>query len=63
DGSGKHLRGPVKTYEDHRMAMSFTPLALLNNSVIIEEPEVVRKSYPGFWNDLKTLGFVIEEEH
>jgi 3-phosphoshikimate 1-carboxyvinyltransferase len=46
------------TYEDHRMAMSFAPLAMFGD-IIIEEPNVVEKSYPKFWEDLKTLGFEI----
>lgn len=45
-----------KTYQDHRMAMALAPLAL-RLPVIIEEPEVVNKSYPGFWDDLATAGF------
>lgn len=48
------------TYEDHRMAMAFAPLAVLH-PVVIEEPDVVRKSYPEFWADLEGLGFCIEE--
>jgi 3-phosphoshikimate 1-carboxyvinyltransferase len=47
---------PVKTYGDHRMAMAFAPLALILGSVQIENPEVVSKSYPGFWEDLKETG-------
>lgn len=47
------------TYEDHRMAMAFAPLALLN-PIHIEDPAVVGKSYPGFWEDLKRLGFRIQ---
>lgn len=47
-----------QTYEDHRMAMAFAPLALLR-PVRIEEPGVVVKSYPGFWEDLQALGFRI----
>ncbi len=46
------------TYEDHRMAMAFAPLAMLG-SINIEEPNVVVKSYPQFWEDLKKLGFEI----
>jgi 3-phosphoshikimate 1-carboxyvinyltransferase len=46
------------TYEDHRMAMAFAPLALFS-SINIEEPNVVVKSYPQFWEDLKILGFII----
>ena len=41
----------IKTYEDHRMAMAFAPLAMLMN-VDIEEPGVVAKSYPEFWEHL-----------
>ena len=48
------------TYEDHRMAMAFAPLAMLGD-VIIEEPNVVEKSYPKFWEDLKKLDFEITE--
>ncbi len=47
----------VNTYGDHRMAMAFAPLALLSGSIQIENPEVVSKSYPGFWEDLKKFGF------
>ena len=46
------------TYEDHRMAMAFAPLAMFGN-IRIEEPEVVRKSYPNFWRDLTELGFEV----
>lgn len=44
------------TYKDHRMAMAFAPLSALLD-VTIENPSVVRKSYPRFWDDLDTLGF------
>jgi 3-phosphoshikimate 1-carboxyvinyltransferase len=47
------------TYKDHRMAMAFAPLATLMN-VEIENPDVVRKSYPNFWNDMKSVGFEIQ---
>jgi len=50
----------ISTYHDHRMAMAFAPLAL-KTSLIIEEAAVVSKSYPTFWEDLKTLGFRISE--
>lgn len=49
----------IKTYQDHRMAMAFAPLAL-KTSIIIEEAEVVSKSYPSFWEDLKSVGFVFK---
>ncbi|MDQ3290923.1 MAG: 3-phosphoshikimate 1-carboxyvinyltransferase [Bacteroidota bacterium] len=49
-----------KTYEDHRMAMALAPIALLS-PITIEEPEVVKKSYPGFWQDLEQLGFIVQQ--
>jgi 3-phosphoshikimate 1-carboxyvinyltransferase len=48
----------IATYNDHRMAMAFTPLALKTN-INIENAEVVSKSYPNFWSDLKKVGFEI----
>jgi 3-phosphoshikimate 1-carboxyvinyltransferase len=50
------------TYGDHRMAMTFAPLALMNGEICIENPEVVTKSYPGFWNDFVSAGFEITEK-
>nr|WP_315174169.1 3-phosphoshikimate 1-carboxyvinyltransferase [uncultured Flavobacterium sp.] len=50
----------IATYNDHRMAMAFAPLAL-KVPIIIDNAEVVSKSYPDFWEDLKTLGFKISE--
>lgn len=50
---------PIQTYNDHRMAMSFAPLALLGE-IEIEHPEVVEKSYPAFWQDLSKAGFIIQ---
>ncbi len=47
----------VKTYEDHRMALAFAPLAILTKEIQIEDPDVIVKSYPKFWNDLKCVGF------
>lgn len=46
----------VKTYNDHRMAMAFAPLAL-KRSFQVEDAMVVSKSYPDFWEDLKKIGF------
>jgi 3-phosphoshikimate 1-carboxyvinyltransferase len=45
---------------DHRMAMSLAPLSLVCGSVTLHDPEVVNKSYPGFWDHLKKVGFRIE---
>ena len=50
----------VETYNDHRMAMAFAPLALLT-SFSINEAEVVSKSFPDFWENLSELGFNISE--
>ena len=51
----------IATYNDHRMAMAFAPLAL-KVPIIIENAEVVSKSYPDFWEDMKILGFQIHED-
>jgi 3-phosphoshikimate 1-carboxyvinyltransferase len=53
-------KGGVATYQDHRMAMAFAPLAL-KVPIKINNAEVVSKSYPDFWKDLKKVGFLIEE--
>lgn len=52
---------PIATYKDHRMAMAFAPAALSLGEVTIADPAVVSKSYPLFWDDLKSVGFEIEE--
>jgi 3-phosphoshikimate 1-carboxyvinyltransferase len=49
----------ISTYNDHRMAMAFAPLAL-KVPIIIENAEVVSKSYPAFWEDLREIGFEVE---
>ena len=51
----------IETYHDHRMALAFAPMALAGKPVIINDPMVITKSYPGFWSDLKNAGFLIEE--
>lgn len=52
----------IDTYEDHRMAMSFAPLAITLDCIRINNPEVVSKSYPNYWDDLRKAGFEITEE-
>ena len=52
----------IDTYEDHRMAMAFAPACLVMDNICINNPEVVSKSYPRYWDDLRTAGFTIEEE-
>jgi 3-phosphoshikimate 1-carboxyvinyltransferase len=49
------------TYEDHRMAMAFAPLALHLPEIAINDPHVVGKSYPGYWEDLARVGFLIQK--
>ena len=49
----------IETYKDHRMAMSFAPLCLKFGKLQINNSEVVNKSYPNFWRDLKIGGFTI----
>lgn len=53
---------PIDTYEDHRMAMAFAPLAFKFPQLQINHPEVVTKSYPHFWEDLRSVGFIITEK-
>jgi 3-phosphoshikimate 1-carboxyvinyltransferase len=55
------ITGPVTihTYHDHRMAMGFAPWATLTN-LVVEAPEVVNKSYPGYWEDVKSVGVACE---
>lgn len=51
----------ITTYEDHRMAMAFAPASLVRKEGIeIAHPEVVSKSYPHFWENLESAGFVVE---
>ena len=50
----------IATYNDHRMAMAFAPLAL-KVPIIIENAEVVSKSYPDFWEDMRKLDISVTE--
>ncbi len=52
-GQFKKAEQTIETYDDHRMVMAFAPLALVCGSINIQNPETVKKSYPGFWEDLK----------
>ena len=51
----------IETYHDHRMAMAFAPACQSFGPIAILDPMVVTKSYPGFWDDLKTVGFEVKE--
>lgn len=72
DGDGSELRWDgercepdaepvIDTYEDHRMALAFAPAAIRLPGLCINNPQVVSKSYPHFWDDLKKAGFQINE--
>ena len=52
----------IDTYEDHRMALAFAPAAFRLDSLRINNPQVVSKSYPSFWEDLKAVGFEVKSE-
>ncbi len=52
---------PIDTYEDHRMAMAFAPVALKIPGLRINNPQVVSKSYPLFWKHLEQVGFNIQQ--
>ncbi len=52
----------IETYHDHRMALAFAPMSIAGKPVFINDPMVITKSYPDFWNDLKKVGFGVEEE-
>ena len=60
--SGKQARNEprIHTYEDHRMAMAFAPLALVR-PLVVEEPKVVRKSFPNYFEELQKAGFHVQE--
>jgi 3-phosphoshikimate 1-carboxyvinyltransferase len=53
------LEQGIDTYEDHRMALAFAPFAMKVDGLIINNPQVVTKSYPKFWEDLQSAGFQI----
>lgn len=52
----------IATYEDHRMAMAFAPAVTSCPNLLIADPQVVSKSYPGYWEDLKLAGFQVINE-
>jgi 3-phosphoshikimate 1-carboxyvinyltransferase len=51
----------IDTYDDHRMAMAFAPAAIMFPGMRMNNPEVVTKSYPEFWDELRKAGFSITE--
>ena len=54
------IEGGIDTYEDHRMALSFAPASLCIDGLSINNPQVVTKSYPRFWEDVKSSGFEVK---
>ncbi len=56
------LEQGIDTYEDHRMALAFAPYVFVADGLIINNPQVVTKSYPLFWDDIQKAGVKIEEE-
>ena len=52
----------IDTYEDHRMAMAFAPTCLALPEILINNPQVVSKSYPRYWEDLRQAGFIIDRK-
>ena len=58
----KREGGAIDTYEDHRMAMAFAPACLKFTDIFINNPQVVSKSYPRYWENLQAAGFIIKEE-
>jgi len=50
-----NITEPLNTYGDHRLAMAFAPLAFMGTPVTINDPDVVNKSYPGFWDEIQKV--------
>lgn len=63
DGSIKDVQDEIiiDTYDDHRMAMAFAPCAFCHKGLGIRNPQVVSKSYPNYWKDLRQAGFKIKD--
>ena len=61
DSNLVHETPVIKTYHDHRMALAFALAALVYPQIIIEDPQVITKSYPKYWEDLKKVGFGVLE--
>jgi 3-phosphoshikimate 1-carboxyvinyltransferase len=57
----KQAAPEIETYHDHRMALAFAPACQAHGPVVILDPMVITKSYPGYWKDLKTVGFGVKE--
>ena len=57
-----NIAAGIDTYEDHRMALAFAPAALRVEGLRINNPQVVTKSYPKFWEDLREAKFEVKSE-
>ena len=63
NGVQELIGGEVYSHKDHRIAMSLAIASTrCKEEVIIKEPDCVKKSYPGFWEDFKSLGGILREE-
>jgi 3-phosphoshikimate 1-carboxyvinyltransferase len=60
DEAKKHIT--IETYKDHRMALAFAPASLKLGKIVINDAMVVTKSYPGFWNDLLSVGIDVKQK-
>ncbi|RPH28638.1 MAG: hypothetical protein EHM93_18590 [Bacteroidales bacterium] len=52
----------ISTFDDHRMVMAFAPIAITGIPVVIENPNLVSKSYPSYWDDFKKVGFSVDQD-
>jgi len=52
----------ISTFDDHRMAMAFAPIAVTGIPITIENPKLTSMSYPSFWDDFKKTGFTVDQE-
>ena len=60
DASFRKLGGCIiNTYSDHRIALAFAPLVIITKTITINDSNVISKSYPEFWNDLKKIGIKV----
>jgi 3-phosphoshikimate 1-carboxyvinyltransferase len=60
---GSPKSADIETYHDHRMAMSFAVAGTKIPGIVIENPEVVQKSFPDFWGTLGKIGIEVQEKY
>jgi 3-phosphoshikimate 1-carboxyvinyltransferase len=60
--SGQNRPTEVETYSDHRIAMSFALMGLRIGGITILDPDCVGKTYPGYWEALKSVGVLMREQ-